>query len=252
MARTEGSVRRYYLAALAARTAAFLALVIYAMLDPAGFEDSLSLPWRWTPVTVAWLALMASMLLRLFPSRWESIGSQKLFQGRFRPTGKPLPKEEAREADRGAWKVLLLWAAVNALFLLGQARGWIGRRFLVCLAGFYGVCDIVCILFYCPFQMWLMHNRCCTVCRIFDWDYLMICTPLLRMGGPLCVSACVLAAVIFLRWEFLCHWRAERFFQTANQALQCRECQEHLCRYKRALSRVAPCMPKEREKERCP
>ena len=132
--------------------------------------------------------------------------------------------------------MLALWAAVNALFFLGYAKGWLGRRFLVCLAGFYGVCDIVCILFYCPFQSWLMHNRCCTTCRIYDWDYLMLCTPLLCIPGLFRLTACSLAAFIFLRWEVTFLRRRERFFEASNDALRCAQCQEHLCKYKRALA----------------
>lgn len=234
--RDTGKTRRYYLAALAARTAVFAALVLYALTSPEGFSASLALPWRWSPVAAAWLALMVSMALRLFPSRWESLGCQKAFTHRHRPTGVTPSRQERRQGDLGAAKVLALWCAVNALFLFGQARGWLDSRFMVCLAGFYGVCDIVCILFYCPFQSWLMHNRCCTVCRIFDWDYLMLCTPLLGIRSPLTVSACTLAAVIFLRWELGCRRHPERFYESGNDALRCANCQEHLCRYKRKLA----------------
>lgn len=231
-----GNIRRYYLAVLLARTAAFLALVFYALAAPAAFLEELSGVWRWSPLTVVWLALMLSMALRLFPSRLESLGCQKEFARRFRPTGSPPSREEIRRADLGALKVLLLWAAVNLLFILAYLQGWLGKQFLVCLAGFYGVCDIVCILFYCPFQSWLMNNRCCTVCRIYDWDFLMLCTPLFAVGGILCVCAYLLAAFLFLRWELVYRLRRERFFESSNAALQCANCQEHLCRYKRGIA----------------
>ena len=234
---SSGKTRRYYVAAFLARTAAFLALVIYALAAPQAFLEDLTGPWRWSPLTIVYLALMGSMVLRLFPSRVESLGCQKDFARRFRPTGKQPSQAEVRQADLGALKVLLLWAAVNALFFLAYFQEWIGKRFLVCLAGFYGVCDIVCILFYCPFQSWLMHNRCCTVCRIYDWDFLMLCTPLLAVGGALAVSACLLSAFLFLRWEIVYRLRRERFFESSNDALRCANCQERLCRYKRAIAR---------------
>ena len=31
----------------------------------------------------------------------------------------------------------------------------------------------------------MMHNRCCTTCRIYDWDYLMLCTPLLALQNAM-------------------------------------------------------------------
>ena len=229
--------RHYYLACLAARLAAFGFLTAYALRSPGRFDADLRAePFHLTPLTLVWLALMASMLFRLFPSRVESLGCQKEFPGRFRPTGKVPDREEVRQADRGALWVLLSWLALNALVYLAWGQGWVNRRFLVCLAGFYGVCDIICILFFCPFQSWMMHNRCCTTCRIYNWDYLMLCTPLLAVGGALALSACALAAVLAVRWELTYRRRPERFFVSSNDALRCDQCQEHLCRYKRALA----------------
>lgn len=235
--RPSGKTRRYYLACLLARTAAFLTLTAYAFLCPDAFLAELSgSPFRLSPLTVIWLLLMASMAFRLFPSRVESLGCQKEFARRFRPTGQSPEPEEVRQANRGALRVLAFWAAANGVFFLGFIKGWLGRRFLVCLAGFYGVCDIVCILFFCPFQAWMMHNRCCITCRIYDWDYLMLCTPLMAIPGVLTTSACLLAAVIFLRWEVSLRLHRERFFESGNDALRCAACQEHLCRYKRTMA----------------
>ncbi|MDD3346799.1 hypothetical protein [Oscillibacter sp.] len=227
----------FYLCSLGARTAAFLFLLVYALAAPARFSaDLAAAPLSPTPLLVLWLALMGSMVFRLFPSRMESLGCQKEFARCFLSTGHTPGKAEIWPADRGALRVLALWAAVNALFFLLYWRGWVDGRFLVLLTGFYGVCDIVCILFFCPFQVWLMGNRCCTTCRIYNWDYLMLCTPLLALPGFYARSACLLAAVIFFRWELSYRLHPERFFESGNASLQCSACQEHLCRYKRALS----------------
>ena len=231
------STRRYYAVVFLARLAAFLVLVVYALAAPARFlADLTGVPRPTSPILICWLLLMASMIFRLFPSKVESLGCQKEFAGRFRPTGQAPDPGEVRQADLGALRVLLFWTAANALFFLGYAKGWLDQRFLVCLAGFYGVCDIVCILFFCPFQSWMMHNRCCTTCRIYDWDYLMLCTPLLAIPSVLALSACALAAVVFLRWEAAYRRRQERFFGRSNDALRCANCQEHLCKYKRAIA----------------
>lgn len=229
--------RHYYVACLAARGAAFVFLAAYAVCAPGPFSaDLTATTLRFTPLTVAWLLLMLSMFFRLFPSRVESLGCQKEFAARFRPTGKAPSTKEVRNADKGALWVLLSWAALNALFFFGYWKGWIGDLFMVCLTAFYGVCDIICILFFCPFQSWMMHNRCCTTCRIYNWDYLMMCTPLLCVTGLLASSACALAFVLFLRWELTYLRKQERFFESSNESLRCNQCQEHLCQYKRVLA----------------
>ena len=227
----------YYILCLLARAAAFLTLVWCALSQPASFDAGLGLTdsFRFTPSTVVWLLLMTSMVLRLFPFQLESIGSQKEFRRRFRPTGRQPSPREIQQADRGAVGVLLLWAAFNAVFYAAYLKGAVDLRFLVCLAGFYGVCDIICILFFCPFQTWIMHNRCCTTCRIYDWDYLMLCTPLFLVPGIPAQSACILSGIIFLRWEITYLRHRERFFESSNEALRCACCQGHLCHCKRVL-----------------
>ena len=233
-----GRIRHYYIACLLARSAAFAFLSAYALLAPARFAADLTAhPLRVTPLTAAWLLLMLSMLMRFFPSRFESLGCQKEFSRRFVPTGNTVSRQEVRRADRGALWVLLSWLALNGVFCLLYALHVTDKRFMVCLAAFYGVCDIICILFFCPFQAWMMRNRCCSVCRIFNWDYMMICTPLMVLSGPLTRSACLLSIVLLLRWEITYRRRKERFFESGNDALRCANCQEQLCRYKRALSR---------------
>lgn len=232
-----GSIRRFYTAALVVRLTIFFFLTAYALAYPHRFLlAALEGEGQDPALTVCWLLLMLVMVFRLFPSRLQSLGCQKEFGGRYRPTGRSPLEEEVRQADRGALRVLISWAALNTLVFLGHIVGWLGRRFLVCLAAFYAVCDLVCVLFFCPFQSWMMHNRCCTTCRIYNWDYLMICTPLLAIPGWMSRSACALAGVLFLRWEMSYRLHRERFFERSNGMLACPECMEQLCRYKRALS----------------
>ena len=152
--------RHYTLWCLAARTTAFCALLFYALAAPDQFLTDLHWPLRCSPLTVVWGLLMVSMVIRLFPSRVESLGCQKVFARRHCPTGKAPEVSSIHHANRGAALVALVWVCSNALVFFCYAQGWLGLRFLVCLAGFYGVCDIVCILFFCPFQTFWMHNRC--------------------------------------------------------------------------------------------
>ena len=203
--------RRYTLWCLAARTTAFCALLFMRWRHRSSFSRICS-GRSTSPPDCCVAAADGIHGDAALPSHVESLGCQKVFARRCRPAGKAPSSAAIQQANHGAALVALAWICGNALIFLCHAAGWLGLRFLVCLAGFYGVCDIICILFFCPFQTLWMHNRCCTTCRIFDWDYLMLCTPLLAVDGPLAISACVLAAGLFLRWEVVYHRHPERFF----------------------------------------
>ena len=84
----------------------------------------------------------------------------------------------------------------------------------------------------------MMKTRCCTTCRIFNWDYIMICTPLMVLKGPLILSACILSVLLLLRWEIAHLRHPHRFYESSNRAMRCSECQEQLCKYKRAMKRA--------------
>jgi len=90
------------------------------------------------------------------------------------------------------------------------------------------VCDLICVLIWCPFRL-LMKTRCCTTCRIFNWDHLMMFSPLIFMGGFYAVSLVVLAILAWLVWEVCIMMYPERFWDRSNAALKCSECTDKLC-----------------------
>ena len=228
--------QRHYWACFGVRIAVFILVVTWALVAPDRFVSDLS-GKTLSPLFLVWLMLFLSTVRQFFPSRMKSLGSQKIFLQRCRLTSGGVDRAEIRQANRGALTVLVVWVAANAFFFFLYAHHVVGKRFLVCLAAFYGVCDLICVLVFCPFRAWMMHNRCCTTCRIYDWDYMMMCTPLLSVGGWMAVSACEAAALLFLRWEAAWALHPELFLESGNEALQCANCQEHLCKYRRALNR---------------
>ena len=70
----------FYMACLLARTLTFIFLIWYALSEPSRFFSDLDdSSFRLTPLTTIWLLLIASMLVRFFPSKVESLGCQKEF-----------------------------------------------------------------------------------------------------------------------------------------------------------------------------
>lgn len=101
----------------------------------------------------------------------------------------------------------------------------------------YSVCDMICILFFCPFQTWFMKNKCCGSCRIYNWDYAMMFTPLIFVKGWYTWSILILAIGLLLNWELLVVKHPERFSESTNAALSCANCTEKLCSHKKQLQR---------------
>ena len=181
---------------------------------------------------IIWLAYVAEMACRFFPSRIESMGCQKQFARNYRPTGESDPQLQS-------WKrtlaVALAWLALNGAIGLLHYVGIVDRGILILVCLAYGVCDMICILFFCPFQTWFMKNRCCTVCRIYNWDFAMMFTPLVFIPNLYAWSLLGMSLLLLLRWEITLRVHPERFSDRTNACVSCKNCEEKLCHHKKQL-----------------
>lgn len=191
-----------------------------------GFEDSL-----WVLFLIA-IVYTAEMVARFFPSRLESMGCQKQFRRNLKPTGREKP---VLMSGKRTFAVVAAWVGLNALIGLLYFLNIIDEGILVLISLAYGVCDMICILFFCPFQTWFMKNRCCTVCRIYNWDFAMMFTPFVFIPSPFTWSLLAMSLALLLRWELTYRLHPERFSESTNGCLSCANCQEKLCHHKKQL-----------------
>ena len=186
-----------------------------------------------SPLHLLWLIWAGDMFLQLAPVKSRlALGSQKLFAHRFRPILEAVSPEKLRDyvvsTTRAAYKVLLLWGAVTAALGALYLHGFLTRAGLFLVSVFFYVCDLVCVLIWCPFRL-IMKNKCCTTCRIFNWDHLMMFLPLVFLGGFYCLSLVGMALAVWLAWELGVLLHPERFCELTNAALQCSQCTDKLC-----------------------
>jgi len=223
------------------RSALFLgALVIYLMDRIRGGG-----PWEDIPqvhpvlLALIWIVYAVEMLARFFPSSLESMGCQKQFARNYLPTAESeslkgkIPKERGVAAEAVAW--VALNGAIGGLYAARVID--VGILLLVSLA--YGICDMVCILFFCPFQTWFMKNKCCGTCRIYNWDFAMMFTPLLFVPRLYTWSLLAMGLLLLIKWEYIHSRYPERFYERTNANLSCANCPEKLCHHKKQLRRFS-------------
>ena len=80
-----------------------------------------------------------------------------------------------------------------------------------------------------------MKNKCCGTCRIYNWDYAMMFTPLLFVPGYYSWTLLGASLILLLRWEVAVYLHPERFSEATNACLACQNCPEKLCQHKRQL-----------------
>ncbi len=228
-------IRRVYFIKLILRICILLAsLAIYLyvpeqfdIVEGWGFFEKLSV------FHILWVLWIYDTVSQLFPVKNIALGSQKFFKERFRPAiNKLLDKEKLKkyilDTNKAAGRVLLVWvifiAAISVLKLCSVLNN--KHLFLISIA-FY-VCDLICVLIWCPFRL-MLGNKCCTTCRIFNWDHMMMFTPMLLVGSFFSISLLVLGIVDLVVWELNIYLHPERFWENSNMALKCSECTDKLC-----------------------
>ena len=225
-------VLRYHQVRLLYRSIMFLGLLALYAAERRSGRTAMKHAFTGHPILAGMVCavLSAEMLLRFFPMRLESPGSQKIFASCYRSTGQMDPQIED---NRAAALAALLWILPNAVFGVLYLRGVLDEGIMLLLCCFYAVCDIICILFFCPFQLWILKNRCCVTCRIYNWDFPMMATPLFFVNRLPARILCALALAHLLRWEVTLRMHPERFARNTNAYLSCGNCTEKLCTYKR-------------------
>ena len=133
--------------------------------------------------------------------------------------------------------VFVFWVLLNlCVGLLLERFGVLNERSVLLWTLFYFMFDMVSVVLWCPLQLLLMRNRCCTTCQIFNWDGIMTATPLFTVGGWFGWTLIALSLFVLLRWELAFVRHPERFDERTNASLSCTNCRDKLCHLRKPLT----------------
>ena len=234
--RTELSpTRKRYLLRLAGRILVLIFCGWLLVFRPESFSilNGLNFFREFSVLHILWAVWIADMFLQIIPVKNKiPLGSQKLFANRFKPIRERINYKSLRgyilTTTKAAYKVFVLWCALIAVIGILYYNGIISKQGLFMISVAFYACDLICVLIWCPFRL-IMRNRCCTTCRIFNWDHLMMFSPLIFIGGFYAISLLIPAVLAWLVWELCVMLYPERFWDRTNAALKCSECTDKLC-----------------------
>lgn len=227
-------IRKGYMMRFVARCLIFVFVLLCCFFLPEVFAPLTGGFFNgFTLLHLLWGLWIFDMLCQLFPIKKElSLGSMKIFRERFKPIREKISRSALKgyisTVSKAAYRVMLLWilllVAVGTLYYTDI----INEMILLMISVAFYVCDLICVLFWCPFRL-LIKTRCCTTCRIFNWDHFMMFSPLMFINSFFARSLFLLSVVIFIAWELCVLFHPERFWERTNVALTCAECTDKLC-----------------------
>lgn len=173
------------------------------------------------------------MILQIIPIKNKlPLGSQKLFKNRFKASDKIISLDKLKKyiisTTKAAYKVFIIWSILTIVIGCLYLFNILPKEIVFLISALFYVCDLICVLVWCPFRL-IMKNKCCTTCRIFNWDHLMMFSPFIFINGFYTISLFILAFIAWLIWELCILIFPERFSEMTNISLKCSECTDKLC-----------------------
>ena len=231
MSKTRGI---YFLRLIGRIVIFFIAILIY-IFDKNKFDTAQGFNFfkDFSPLHILWGIWILDMTIQLIPVKAHiSIGSQKMFESLFRPIREKINhknlKSYIKNTTASAYKVMVIWIFVTIIISALHVAGVIDTGVMILISVFFYMCDLICVLIWCPFRL-IMGNKCCTTCRIFNWDHLMMFLPIITVNSFYSWSLVIFAFMIWLVWEICVFVYPERFWENSNMALRCSECTDKLC-----------------------
>jgi len=232
-------LRRYELQFLLRLIIFFVVLFFYLTQKDIFYAMVMKPFWRKiSAMHILWGYFMLIMISHLIPRKFLSMAVMKAYEDPY-VENKGFSELEllrfVKQQNIRAWLVMLVWLCFNGIFAALYLFKIIDEADMLMLTTFYFLSDYICILFFCPFQSFIMKNRCCINCRIYDWGHFMMFTPMLFIKNFFSWSLFFTSCVVLISWEIRYAKHPERFWYGSNKNLQCESCKEQLCHYKRRM-----------------
>jgi hypothetical protein len=161
-----------------------------------------------------------------------SIGSLKHMQRLYIPDGKIQTDRlfaYIKRSTKDSLKVFAVWVLYMVCLTVGVVIKLFRTKELVGICLLLNLLDVIFILYWCPFRALFMKNRCCTTCRIFNWDHIMIYSALFFVPGFFGYSLLTLSIFVFAVWEICFFLHPQRFWEGSNCSLRCSNCTDRIC-----------------------
>ena len=183
--------RKKYIARLVLRSMILLLCIGVYFVYPESFWilEGMNFFRGFSVFHILWVIWVIDMIQQIIPIKNKlPLGSMKLFSSRFRPIREKVNYEALRSyivtTTRSAYKVFILWCGLLAVIGGLYYAGILNKPILFLISVVFYVCDLICVLIWCPFRG-MMKTRCCTTCRIFNWDHMMMFSPMTFLGASM-------------------------------------------------------------------
>jgi len=190
-----------------------------------------------TPLHIVWLALMVELIIVPIPFLNYYISRGKQFKIYYIPATNPADYENlayhTKTMNRRAAITMIIWLSLTAIIGLLYIKRIIDEIEMYLIMLFFYLGDQVCINIWCPYQFFIMKEKCCNSCRIYNWGHFMMYSHFIFIPDFFTLSLFGMGLFILIQWEYLHHKHPYRFYEGTNLAIRCSNCKDPGCKIKK-------------------
>ena len=182
---------------------------------------------------IIWLYLVLEMIFLIIPYTNNHSYNGKLFAKHYIEVenyNKEKLDKYIDKHNKQARRVLIVWTLFNLFIYALYKKYNLSKSYVFLVFMFYYWLDMFCVNIWCPFHKLFFKSKCCNECRIYNWDHVMLFTPLVFIKSFWTYSLFVLSLFVFFQWEYMIKVHPERFSPVSNKKLQCKYC-NYNCRF---------------------
>lgn len=196
-----------------------------------------------TPLHIAWLFLMLELIVVPIPSLNYYISRGKQFKSYYASAPNIAEESQAlaqhtKLMNRRAAATMGLWLILTGIIGFLYIKDIIGEleMYLAMLFFYFG--DMICINIWCPFQFFIMKEKCCNTCRLYNWGHFMMYSHFVFIPNFFTLSLFGMSLLILIQWEYMHHKHPDRFYEGTNLNLRCSRCKDRGCKIRHRSNSV--------------
>ncbi len=201
---------------------AIIAIIIGKDFSTKLFNFALAGPIR--VFHLLWAFLMFEMILVFIPKLNHFNGCGKVYEKNYIPIdhNENDLKIYTKKFNIKAFYSALIWIGLIGIMAVFRSNKYI---LIIISISFYFL-DQLFVNVWCPFKNWIIGNRCCATCRIYNWGFPMAVSPLIYIKSFWSWSLVLVSIIMLIHWEYLHYKYPERFSEVSNQTLLCKNCND--------------------------
>jgi len=183
--------------------------------------------WKIRVYHILWAALMFELIVAFVPKWNKYICCGKIFKRHYREN-EGYDREKVRQytlsSNKAALIVLFVWMAILGIVAYLYFTRVIGKIHVFAITAAAYLCDTICVNIWCPFRVFIVKNKCCNSCRIYNWGQCMLYSALILIPSFWTYSLLAVALAMLVQWEIQHALYPERFSEISNLNLRCANC----------------------------